>query len=142
MIKHATVQEAHQQQDGGSPYVDVRSIPEFDQAHPAGAYNVPLFHVDPGTRQMRPNQKFVAVMAANFAPDTPLLLGCAAGVRSVQAAQLLERAGFTNLTNVLGGFGGSPMGDPGWVHAGLPVATSPDTGRDYAALEQKPAPSR
>lgn len=142
MIKHATVQEAHQHANNGTAYVDVRSIPEFEQAHPEGAFNVPLLHLDPHTRQMQPNPDFVAVMRANFAADAPILVGCQAGARSVQACQVLLSAGFTNLTNVLGGFGGSRMGDTGWIQAGLPVATQPAEGRDYASLQQKAGEGR
>ena len=133
-IKNLFVQEAHQQQQGGSPYIDVRSIPEFEMGHPAGAYNIPLLHLDERTRQMLPNAEFVEVVRANFPVDTPLLVGCQAGARSVQACQLLASAGYTNLTNVRGGFGGSHDGDPGWVHSALPVETATPPGRNYASL--------
>jgi rhodanese-related sulfurtransferase len=136
VIKNISVDEAHQAQQSGSVYLDVRSVPEFDQAHPAGAYNVPLLHLDERTGQMRPNAEFVDVMKANFAPDVPLLVACQAGVRSVQACELLAAAGFTNLANVRGGFGGSRFGEPGWLHAELPVETSATSGRDYATLRR------
>ena len=64
-IKNLTVQQAHQQQSAGA-YLDVRSIPEFEKGHPAGAFNIPLLHLDPQTRQMRPNPEFLAVVKANF----------------------------------------------------------------------------
>lgn len=137
MIKHATVQQAHQRRQAGDPYVDVRSIPEFDQGHPEGASNVPLLHLDPGSRQLYPNAEFVSVMRANFPPDTPLLVGCQAGVRSIQACEVLQAAGFTNLTNVLGGFAGSWTGDIGWVQANLPIARVAADGLDYASLHRK-----
>ena len=121
MIKNVTVQEAHEQQTGGAVYLDVRSVPEFEQGHPAGAVNIPLLNLESRTRQMSPNPDFVKDVQAQFNPDAPLLVGCQAGVRSVHACQILERAGFTNLANVLGGFGGSRMGDAGWIQAGLPV---------------------
>ncbi len=136
MIKHVSVTKAHQEQQSGTPYLDVRSVPEFERAHPAGAYNVPLLHLDPRTGQMIPNRDFVAVVRANFPPEGPLLVGCQAGVRSFQACQLLAGAGYTNVTNVEGGFGGSPQGDAGWAQAGLPVETDAAEGRDYAALEK------
>jgi rhodanese-related sulfurtransferase len=137
MFKHVTVEEAHQQQDGGSIYLDVRSVPEYQQAHPAGAYNVPLLHLDPSTRQMRPNPDFVKVMKANFPADSVLLVGCQAGARSLQACDVLAAAGFRNVANVLGGFGGSQTGDTGWMQAGLPVETAPDAARQYDALQKK-----
>ncbi len=142
MFKHATVQQAHQQQDTGSIYLDVRSVPEYQQAHPAGAYNVPLMHMDPVTRHMRSNPDFVEVVQANFPPDTALLVGCQAGARSLTACGLLVQAGFRNVTNVLGGFGGSRTGDTGWTQAGLPIETTADATRQYGALEKKAAGRR
>jgi rhodanese-related sulfurtransferase len=139
MIKHLSVDEAHRDMEDGSIYVDVRSIPEFEQGHPEGAVNVPLLHLDPRTRQMQPNQDFVTVMRANFASDAPLLIGCQSGVRSVQAAQVLASAGFTNVSNVAGGFAGSHAGDRGWAQAGLPIETTAASGRDYATLQSKAA---
>jgi len=138
MIKHATVQQAHQRQQSGDPYVDVRSVAEFEYGHPAGASNVPWLHRNAYGRMM-PNPDFLAVMRANFTPNTPLLIGCQAGVRSEQACEALARAGFTNVTNVLGGFGGSHSGDMGWVHASLPIEISAADGRDYASLRKQTA---
>jgi rhodanese-related sulfurtransferase len=136
MIKQLSVQEAHQQQQTGGVYVDVRSVPEFDQAHPSGAYNIPLLHLDERTGQMRPNTQFLSVVQANFPVETPLIVGCQAGMRSQQACEILGASGYTTLANVRGGFGGSQFGDQGWMPAGLPVETSAP-GRDYMTLSQK-----
>src|SRR5689334_20222021 len=46
--------------DEGYVYVDVRSVMEFDEGHPEGAYNVPLLDAGPGG--MAPNPDFVDVM--------------------------------------------------------------------------------
>lgn len=134
MVTHVSVRQARQQQDAGAVYLDVRSVPEFERAHPAGAYNVPLLHLDPATRQMRPNPDFVAVVKANFPTDARLLVGCQIGLRSVQAAELLASAGYQHVSNVLGGFGGSQTGDTGWVQAGLPVEATSDASRAYETL--------
>lgn len=139
-IKHTTVQQAHQQQEAGAIYLDVRSIPEFAQGHPAGAFNVPLLHADPRTGQMRPNPEFLAVVKANFAPETSMVVGCKMGGRSQQACEILASAGFEDVTNVLGGWSGAPqMGQAGWVQAGLPVETTADQAREYEALQKKAA---
>jgi len=139
-IKHVTVQQAQQQQASGATYLDVRSIPEFQQGHPPGAVNVPLLHLDPQTGQMRPNADFLAVVKANFPTDTPVLVGCKMGGRSQQACEVLSTAGFQDVTNVLGGWGGAPqMGHTGWVQAGLPVETTADDSREYDALQKKAA---
>ena len=144
-MKNVTVQEAHQKQAEGHTYVDVRSIPEFNQGHPSGAVNVPLLHRDERSGQMSPNGDFVAVMKAAFDRDAKLLIGCQAGARSAQAAQLLESAGFTDVTNVLGGFGGARdqmtggVRAQGWAQAGLPIDTTAAPGASYDELRSKPA---
>ena len=142
-IKHITVQQAHRQQASGAVYLDVRSIPEFVQGHPAGAFNIPLLHVDPQTGQMRPNPEFLAVVKANFPEDAPMVIGCQVGGRSQQACEILSSAGFQDVANVLGGWGGAPqMGHAGWVQSGLPVEQTADQARTYEALHQKAAGGR
>jgi rhodanese-related sulfurtransferase len=142
-IKQTTVQQAHQKQAAGATYLDVRSIPEFQQGHPEGAFNVPLLHLDPQTGQMRPNPEFLAVVTANFPQNAPMVVGCKMGGRSQQACELLSSAGFEDVTNVLGGWGGAPqMGHTGWVQAGLPVETAADEAREYDALHKKASGDR
>lgn len=142
MVKHVSVSEAHQLQQNGSTYVDVRSQAEFEQGHAAGAVNVPLLDRDPGSGQMMANPDFVRVMQANFAPDARLLVGCQVGGRSMRASQMLTAFGFTDISNVRGGFAGmrDPMGravDPGWLDAGLPVEDGAPSGQRYADLAAK-----
>ena len=142
MPKHVSVTEARALQESGSTYVDVRSTPEFAQGHPAGAVHVPLADLDPDTGQMQPNPDFVRVMQATFAPDAKLLIGCQVGGRSQRAAQMLEAFGFSDVTNVRGGYGGArdPMGrviDPGWAPSGLPTEEEATPGASYAALVER-----
>jgi rhodanese-related sulfurtransferase len=144
MPNHASVTEAKALQDAGSIYVDVRSQAEFERGHPAGAVNVPLLDHDSGRPGggMAPNPDFIRVMQANFAPDAPLLIGCQVGGRSMRAAAMLESFGFTNLTNVKGGYGGmrDPMGrlvDAGWAESDLPIETGAPSDRCYEALVSK-----
>lgn len=140
-MKHASVTEAHQLQASGATYVDVRSTGEFEAGHPEGAVNVPL--LEPDTRgQMTQNPDFLRVMKASFDAATPLLIGCQAGMRSLKAAQMLETFGFTDVTNVRGGFGGArdPSGavlEPGWASSNLPVETGGAAARTYDALLEK-----
>ncbi len=110
-------------------YLDVRTAPEFEAGHPAGARHVPVLFYGAGG-QPRPNPDFVAAVAALVAPATKLLVGCQAGGRSQRACELLHAAGFTDVTNVRGGFGGARDQTgrviiPGWRDAGLPVETGP-----------------
>jgi len=131
--------------EDGYTYVDVRSIPEFDQGHPAGAANVPLLHLDAATGQMRPNAEFLAVMQASYPQDARLLLGCQMGARSAQAAQMLLSAGYRDVANVEGGFGGArnrmtgQLVSEGWAGAGLPVEQEAPAERRYDALRAKAA---
>ncbi len=108
-------------------YLDVRTEGEFAQGHPAGAINIPVvFFKGPG--QMEVNDDFVAVAAAVLPRDRKLVVGCMAGGRSQRACEMLEASGYTDLTNVRGGFGGARDASgalvvPGWRDAGLPVST-------------------
>jgi len=142
MPKHASVTEAHSQLAEGSIYVDVRSQAEYAQGHPAGAVNIPLIDRDPRSGQMMPNPDFMQVMQGNYPVDTKLLIGCQVGGRSMRAAQMLEAFGFSDVTNVKGGFSGMHdyMGrsvDPGWEEAGLPIETEAPAGQGYEDLVTK-----
>ncbi|MDF1726501.1 MAG: rhodanese-like domain-containing protein [Sulfitobacter sp.] len=57
---------------------------------------------------------------AGAAPDRPLALICARGVRSARMAAQLEAAGFDAILDVPEGMLGSGAG-PGWLARGLPV---------------------
>jgi rhodanese-related sulfurtransferase len=142
-FENISVREAHEKQGRGYTYVDVRSVPEFEQGHPAGAVNVPLLHRDVRTGQMMANREFLDIMRANFSSDAKLLIGCQVGGRSAQAAESLVLAGFNDVANVLGGFGGArdPMTGAvraeGWTQAALPVETGGGAGRSYEDLRAK-----
>ena len=119
----------------GYAYLDVRSVPEFLQGHPRGAYNVPLVHMGPGGNQ--PNARFLEVVEQRFARDAPLVVGCRTSGRSEHAAALLEQAGFSNLIVQQAGFvGGSPR-DPGWGPKGLPSSQEAEPGRSWQELAER-----
>lgn len=146
-VKDIDVKQARElQQTEGYTYVDVRSVPEYDGGHPAGACNVPLLHRDPATGQMMPNPDFLAVMQANYGADARLLIGCQMGGRSARAAQILASAGYTDVRNVMGGFGGAvdratgQVVHPGWSGAGLPVETAAGPDASYQDLQAKARP--
>ena len=140
MPKRVTPPEAADLVKDGWTYLDVRSIPEFEQGHPTGALNVPLLHHQGG--RMVPNPDFQAVVAANFANDQRMVVGCKMGGRSLQAATLLEAAGYTHIVDMRGGFSGErdPMGRvilAGWADSGLPVALTAEPGKSFAELAKK-----
>jgi rhodanese-related sulfurtransferase len=142
-VKQVSVAEARALQEQGYVYVDVRSTEEYGRGHPAGALHVPLLDRDEDTGQVLPNPDFLRVMRGNFASDANLLLGCQVGGRSMRAAEMLAAFGFSNVSNVRGGFGGlrDPMSgrtvEPGWEASGLPVEQSPPPGGSYAELAAK-----
>lgn len=143
-LKQIDVKTAHTLQiRDGYTYVDVRSVPEYENGHPKDAHNVPLLHQDPATRRMVPNPDFLAVMQANYPPGTKLLIGCQMGGRSNQAGQILASVGYEDVVNVAGGYGGAR--DPrtgqqlaeGWADAGLPVGQEAPSGGRYDDLKRK-----
>lgn len=142
-MKNVTAAEAYALQQKGHTYVDIRSSGEFENGHPEGALNVPLIEQDAESGQLLPNPDFVRVMQANFAPDSKLLIGCQSGGRSARAAQILTTFGFTEVSNVTGGFGGARdmmtgrIADPGWAGSGLPVEMDTPPGHGYQDLAAK-----
>jgi rhodanese-related sulfurtransferase len=128
-INQAEPQQAHETltKIPGAVYLDVRTEGEFAQGHPAGAINIPVVFIK-GPGQMEVNPDFVAVAEKVLPKGTKLVVGCMAGGRSQRACEMLEDAGYADLTNVTGGFGGARDGSgqivvPGWREAGLPVTT-------------------
>jgi hydroxyacylglutathione hydrolase len=80
--------------------VDVRRAPEYTAGHVPGAINAPLAELAKG--------------AERFDPNRPTAVVCASGYRSSAATSLLERRGFRELYNVVGGTNG-------WIKTGFPV---------------------
>ncbi|MGB5349903.1 MAG: rhodanese-like domain-containing protein [Polyangiales bacterium] len=124
-------------EDEGYVYLDVRSIPEFDQGHAVGAYNIPLLHATPSG--MRPNGDFMSVVAAVFPKDSKLVLGCRSGSRSLRAAHALLAEGFEHVVDQRAGHEGArnafgQLEEPGWHAAGLEVAHEAQPERTYEAL--------
>jgi rhodanese-related sulfurtransferase len=132
-VKRVSPEEALElMRSEGYAYLDVRSVPEFAQGHPEGAYNVPLIHMGPGGNH--PNPRVLAVVEKHFAKDAPLVVGCRTAGRSVHALQLLEQAGFTRLALQQAGFEGTSAADPGWGPKGLPTAQAAAAGRSWDEL--------
>jgi len=78
----------------GARIIDVRSPGEFrDGAYP-GAVNIPLATLPARLMELEPK-------------DKPIVLYCASGARSGQAARILKQAGFSDVVNA-GGLGDMP----------------------------------
>jgi len=127
-MKHLTPREAFEflNNTPQALMVDCRSEMEFlFVGHPAGALHVswndgPDWEVNP---------HFVGqvkkVAGTNHA-HRPIVLICRSGNRSIEAGETLERAGFTDVYNVLHGFEGEldenhhRGSKNGWRYEGLP----------------------
>jgi hydroxyacylglutathione hydrolase len=70
--------------------VDVRGQGEFAVGHLGGAVHIPV-------AQLRRR-------AGELRPDVPTVVYCAGGYRSSIGASVLRAAGFTDVSDVLGGF--------------------------------------
>lgn len=144
-VNQLTPPEAKQYLDENpdAVYVDVRTEPEFASGHPPGAINIPVALPGPGG-QMMPNGEFLEVVSKVLEKDRAVVCGCQIGGRSQMAANLMEQAGYTNLTNMPGGFGGlqdPATGEviPGWEDEGFEVETEVNDENSYSALRQKAA---
>lgn len=142
-MKEINPQEAYDlmQSDPEYIYLDVRSVPEFEAGHPVGAINIPLLHFAPGVG-MYPNEDFVAVVEKNLPKDAKLIVGCKSGGRSAQACNFLSQMGYTNATNMRGGFTGladnyGRVVEPGWSMLDLPTTDDSEEDHRYETLLAK-----
>jgi len=113
------------QSDPAALFLDVRMAVESQcVGYPPGVVNIawyefPDYAVD--------SARFVsAVEKVATGRDQTVLLICRSGLRSVDAGMALEKAGFTQVINVLDGFEGEPddqghrSTECGWRFDGLP----------------------
>ena len=138
-IPQLTPTDAHDvlQRNPAAIYLDVRTEAEFEAGHPAGARNVPIVFFDPATRQPKLNPDFLATVRRHLPPATKLVIGCQSGGRSQRACEILADAGYTDVANVSGGFGGArEHGVRGWRDLGLPVENGSPPGRSHADLKK------
>jgi hydroxyacylglutathione hydrolase len=87
--------------------LDVRREPEWQAGHIEGATWWPLDHFK--------------VSAPEIDHTAPITVHCKSGYRSMIACSLLQRAGFSNVSNVIGGF-------DAWLEAKLPIETGSPVG--------------
>ena len=100
-VPQITVQDLHNSlQAEASQVLDVRREPEWNAAHIESATWWPLDNFKISTPEID--------------RDRPVAVHCKGGYRSMIACSLLQRAGFINVTNVIGGF-------DAWQEAKLPV---------------------
>ena len=120
----------------GVVYLDVRTEQEFEAGHPEGAWNLSVADPD-----------FAVVAFACFDAAAPIIVGCRSGVRSVVAAEMLEREGSAEVYSRRAGWDGARdafgrVTEIGWRKTGLPCGSGPSPDRGSEALRARRAPAR
>jgi sulfur-carrier protein adenylyltransferase/sulfurtransferase len=116
-IKEVTPAQVGALPPGDAAIVDVREASEWEQGHLPNAIHISKSYVEQQIENAVPDR------------DTPVVLYCAGGVRSLFAAQALEQLGYTNVASMSGGF-------QAWKSQGLPweapVVLSSDQKQRYS----------
>jgi rhodanese-related sulfurtransferase len=118
--------------------IDVRTPEEYlFVGHPTMAWKVPVatqsYQWDPGKKQypMALLADFVSRVQEFAKPEDTLMVMCRSGGRSAIACNLLAKAGFKNVYNIIDGMEGDAVKDPesvfhgqrlvnGWKNSGCP----------------------
>ena len=103
-IREVSPQEVDALPARAAAILDVREASEWDQGHLPGAIHVSKSYIEAQIEEEVHDR------------DTPVILYCAGGVRSLFAAQTLAEMGYTNVASMSGGF-------HAWKGAGLPFET-------------------
>lgn len=85
----ALAEAAVRQVEEGAVLLDVRTQEEWDEGHAAPATHLPLAKIEAGTLPDAPK-------------DAQILIYCRSGNRAGIAADLLRKAGYTDVTNIGG----------------------------------------
>lgn len=118
--------------------LDVRTPEEFlFVGHPTMAWKIPVaaqtYEWDAAKKQfpMKPLRDFVSRVSEVVKPDDTLMVMCRSGGRSAIAVNLLAKAGFKHVYNIIDGMEGDAVEDPdsvfvgqrlknGWKNSGCP----------------------
>ena len=103
-VKECTVAQAKTMLDRGEVlhFLDVREDHEFSKGHAKGARHLGKGIIERDVETLIPNK------------EEAILLYCGGGYRSVLAADVLQRMGYTNVRSMDGGI-------TGWREAGYPM---------------------
>jgi molybdopterin/thiamine biosynthesis adenylyltransferase/rhodanese-related sulfurtransferase len=102
---------------GGARLVDVREASEWEEGHIPGATHISKSYLEQQIEAAVPDR------------DTPVVLYCAGGVRSLFAAQTLASMGYTDLASMRGGFQAWKSEGREWTR---PVVLSKDQKQRYS----------
>lgn len=101
-LPHISVDEAQERIGNGAQLLDVREADETAQGIAQGARAITRGRLEIDAPTDIPDE------------DTPLVVYCASGVRSLFATEALKNIGYTNVVSMDGGF-------DAWKQAGLPI---------------------
>ena len=105
MTELITPQEAQRRKMSGEcdVHLDVRTAEEYHKAHAPGSTLVPL--LNSSAQGMQPNESFLEQVAqvTGDALDKKIIVSCASGKRSANAAERLRQAGYQHVADMQGG---------------------------------------
>jgi molybdopterin/thiamine biosynthesis adenylyltransferase/rhodanese-related sulfurtransferase len=91
-VPEVSTGEAELLVERGAKLLDVREASEWDEGHIADATHISKSYIEQRSEAAFPDR------------DTPVIVYCASGVRSLFAGQTLQELGFTNVSSMRGGF--------------------------------------
>lgn len=101
IYKEITVDEAYEMiKNGGYQILDVRTPEEYAEGYIAGSVLIPVSELEKRLDELE--------------KELPVIVYCRSGNRSTQASEILKKAGFKEIYNVLGGI-------TDWSAKGYPV---------------------
>jgi molybdopterin/thiamine biosynthesis adenylyltransferase/rhodanese-related sulfurtransferase len=101
---------------GTSTFLDVRELDEFEQGMIPGAVFVPRGHLESQAEHKLPDR------------DAPIVVYCAGGTRSAFATDTLQQLGYTDVVNLIGGFGRWKNEGRAWI---TPAVLTPEQRNRY-----------
>ena len=101
-VRSIDVAQAQTMKSQGALLLDVREANEYASGHAPGSVLIPVGQLEKRLQEIRQFQ------------DKPVAVICRSGRRSAAAAEILQKAGFTDVKNVEGGM-------LAWEKTGLPV---------------------
>ncbi len=125
---YVTAQEAYEMWKADTDKVkvlDVRMVEEYVFiGHAAAAINIPVafpkyqWHTEKQKYGFEINPDFIEHIKELFKPDDTILAMCRSGGRSAFAINMLAKAGFTKVYNIIDGFEGDTVNDSESVYHG------------------------
>jgi rhodanese-related sulfurtransferase len=126
--RYVTAREAYEMWKADPERVkvlDVRMVEEYVfLGHAEGAVNIPVafpkyqWHADKRKYGFEINPDFIDHVKEMFKPGDTIVAMCRSGGRSAAAINMLAKAGFADIYNIIDGFEGDTVDDPESVYHG------------------------